>query len=175
MRSWKKASLKIMRWWGKNASKKIIADRLKYLLLATLMVFTFVYVHHLHQMNTDRGENNTFLERKYAAMEQLGDFEVQEMNVTKYAPLDPSAVKGMDYSGDRQITASGEEVMPGETAASGGNLPFGTRIYVEGKGWYKVEDRGGRIGTNDLDLVAETREEALAWGNQQRLVIIEKP
>ena len=65
--------------------------------------------------------------------------------------------------------------MPGETAAAGPNIPFGTRIYVEGLGWRTVNDRGSSIGPNDIDLAASTRKECLEFGTQQRLVIIKLP
>ena len=102
-------------------------------------------------------------------------YEVQLMNITMYAPLSPGAVRGRDFSGDPSITYSGEKLVPGETAAAGPNVPFGTRIYVEGLGWYTVQDRGRAIGPNDIDLAAPTREESVQFGKQQRLVIFKMP
>lgn len=101
-------------------------------------------------------------------------YETQLMNITKYAPLSPGAVPGRDYAGDPSLTASGEELVPGKTAAAGPNVPFGTRIYVEGLGWYVVQDRGSGVGPNDIDLATETRAEAIDFGQQRRLVIFEQ-
>lgn len=102
-------------------------------------------------------------------------YETQLMNITKYAPLSPGAVPGRDFAGDPSVTYSGEELVPGETAAAGPNVPFGTRIYVEGIGWYTVQDRGSGIGPNDIDLAVASRDEAIEFGKQQRLVIFELP
>lgn len=102
-------------------------------------------------------------------------YQVRLMNITMYAPLGIDAVEGWDFSGDPSRTASGEEVVPGETAAAGPNIPFGTQIYVEGMGWRTVNDRGGAIGPNDIDLAVETKEESLKFGKQQRLVILKPP
>ncbi len=102
-------------------------------------------------------------------------YEVQLMNITMYAPLSADAVSGWDFSGDPSLTASGEKVVPGKTAAAGPNIPFGTRIYVEGMGWRTVNDRGSAIGPNDIDLAVETKEESIKFGKQQRLVILQLP
>lgn len=102
-------------------------------------------------------------------------FETQLMKVTMYAPLSPGAIRGQDYYGDPSLTASGEKLVPGETAAAGPNIPFGTRIYVEDVGWFTVNDRGRGVGPNDIDLAMPTREEAIEFGIQRRLVIFQFP
>jgi len=98
--------------------------------------------------------------------------EVRNMNITKYAPLDPNAEEGMCYSGDRNITASGSRVEVGITAAAGSDLPFGSLIIVPDKGVYKVQDRGGAIGNNDLDLTTHSLDNAQSWGVQEKEVLI---
>jgi 3D (Asp-Asp-Asp) domain-containing protein len=106
-------------------------------------------------------------------MDQASEqYRVQLMNITMYAPLSAGAVQGLDFSGDPSLSASGEKVVPGETAAAGPNIPFGTRIYVEGLGWRTVNDRGSAIGPNEIDLAVKTRDEAIKFGKQQRLVIL---
>ena len=102
-------------------------------------------------------------------------YETQLMNITMYAPLSPGAVRGRDYYGDPSLTASGEKLVPGETAAAGPNIPFGTRIYVEDVGWFTVNDRGRGVGPNDIDLAMPTTEEAIQFGKQRRLVIFQFP
>lgn len=102
-------------------------------------------------------------------------YGVQLMNITMYAPLSPDAVRGWDFSGDPSLTASGEKIVPGETAAAGPNIPFGTRIYVEGMGWRTVNDRGRLIGPSDIDLAVDSKLESIEFGKQQRLVIIKLP
>lgn len=94
--------------------------------------------------------------------------------VTAYAPLDPSAVYGLDYIGNPNVTASGDKPVPGQTVAAAKDIPFGTRVWIEGVGVRTVNDRGGAIKRGRLDLCMATKEEALQFGRQRRKVIILK-
>ena len=102
--------------------------------------------------------------------EWLERFEVSMVTVTAYAPLDPNAVEGMCYSGDPNITASGAQVVPGVTIAA--TLPFGTRVWIEGYGVRVVQDRGGMVGRNDIDIAVATMAEAVAIGRHKARVLI---
>lgn len=102
-------------------------------------------------------------------------YQVQLMNITMYAPLSAGAIGGHDFSGDPSLSYSGEKVVPGKTAAAGPNVPLGTKIYVEGLGWRQINDRGGAIGPSDIDLAVGSKEEAVKFGQQQRLVILKFP
>ena len=65
-------------------------------------------------------------------------------------------------------TASG--VMPEEgrtVAADWDVLPAGTEIYLDGIGWRTVEDTGGAIRGDTIDIFFESHEEAAAFGVQQ--------
>ena len=86
---------------------------------------------------------------------------------TAYAPLDPAAVAGMCYSGDPRVTASGRRTEPGVTIAAPRNIPFGTWIHIQDLGWRRVDDRGGKIRGNRLDLCVQTQKEALRWGRRR--------
>lgn len=105
----------------------------------------------------------------------LDEWEVQEAEITGYAPLDARAIPGMCYSGDPRVTSSGAKTTPGITAAAPENVPFGTRVYIPSRGEMRVvQDRGGRVGyTEDgvmqLDLCVETREEALDMIERQKV------
>jgi len=64
----------------------------------------------------------------------------------------------------------------GTIAADTRYYPFGTRMYVPGWGWGRVEDRGGAIkGRNRIDLYFSSHDEALQWGRQKLPVQIEYP
>ena len=104
--------------------------------------------------------------------QDLEPFAMREMEITAYAPNCPQAVEGECYAGDPNITASGAQVVVGDTVAAGEALPFGTRVYIEGYGWRTVTDRGGAIGNNNLDIAVNSREEARRIGRQQRQVLI---
>ena len=98
----------------------------------------------------------------------------ERYEVTGYAPLDPRAVKGMCYSGDPNITASGSPPVAGETVAAGRSIPFGTIVWIEGVGLRRVNDRGDKKKIHDkaFDVVYETREEAFATGRTWRRALV---
>ncbi len=68
------------------------------------------------------------------------------------------------------ITASGTKAKLGTIAADTSRFPFGTRIFVPGYGWGTVEDRGGAIKGNKLDLFFKSHQDALNWGRQTVVV-----
>lgn len=75
--------------------------------------------------------------------------------------------------GGNPTTASGEPVTPGVTVAADPDvLPMGTRIYIDGIGERVVQDTGGAIQGNKIDLAVESHAEALAWGVQHKGVWI---
>lgn len=120
-------------------------------------------------------ERNKELFRKIEEiMKRFEEWDMIKMEVTAYAPLDPRAIRGMCFSGNRTVTASGEQVIPGVTVAAGPELPFGTIIYVENLGQRIVQDRGGAIGRGHLDIAVETREEALAFGRRELRIFIQR-
>lgn len=61
------------------------------------------------------------------------------------------------------ITASGTRATAGRTIAASGQFAFGTRLIINGKE-YTVEDRGGAIQGNRIDIYMNSHAEALAWG-----------
>lgn len=66
------------------------------------------------------------------------------------------------------ITASGTKAEVGRTCAAPKNLPFGTRVYIEGVGYRTVEDRGGAIRGNKIDVLCANHSACYAitgWRN----------
>lgn len=61
------------------------------------------------------------------------------------------------------ITASGTKATAGRTVAASGQFAFGTKLNIAGK-TYTVEDRGGAIQGNRIDIYMNSHAEALAWG-----------
>ena len=60
-------------------------------------------------------------------------------------------------------TASGTKATQGRTVAAPSNLSFGTKLIINGKE-YVVEDRGGAIKGNRIDVYVSSHAEALRWG-----------
>lgn len=61
------------------------------------------------------------------------------------------------------ITASGTKATAGRTIATDGKFAFGTKLSINGT-TYIVEDRGGAIKGNKIDVYFNTHAEALSWG-----------
>ena len=70
------------------------------------------------------------------------------------------------------ITASGEKAIEGITVAMDKSIPFGTKIYIDGVGERIVQDRGGAIKGNRIDLYFGSHQEALNFGRQTKQVTI---
>lgn len=67
---------------------------------------------------------------------------------------------------DKGITASGVEAIAGYTVATHKNLSFGTTLYIEGYGYYVVEDRG-YLATNVIDIAAPTHDSCYNLTNNE--------
>lgn len=66
--------------------------------------------------------------------------------------------------GGNGITASGSKPVPGITAAADWDeLPAGSVIYIEDIGIRVIEDTGGAITGQALDVLVETHAEAESW------------
>lgn len=64
------------------------------------------------------------------------------------------------------ITASGKKAQANHTIAAPSTYKFGTQIEIKGYGTYVVEDRGGAINGNRIDIFFNTHQEALNWGRR---------
>lgn len=60
-------------------------------------------------------------------------------------------------------TASGVKATAGHTVAASSQFAFGTKLIINGQE-YTVEDRGGAIQGNRIDIYMNSHAEALAWG-----------
>ncbi len=73
------------------------------------------------------------------------------------------------------ITASGTRARPGTIAADTSRYPFGTVMYIDGYGYGRVEDRGGAIQGDHIDLYFRSHADALVWGSRRKKVRIWLP
>lgn len=70
------------------------------------------------------------------------------------------------------ITSSGTQAKPWYTLAAGPGYPIGTVIYIPALagspngGWFVVEDRGGAISNNRIDVFMGSHSEALRFGRK---------
>lgn len=81
--------------------------------------------------------------------------------VTAYCPCEKCCGK------TDGITASGTKATAGRTiAADTSILPFGTELYINGQK-YIVEDRGGGVRGNHIDIFFDSHADALEFGKRQ--------
>ena len=76
---------------------------------------------------------------------------------------------------DVGLTASGTHAHIGTVAADTTVLPFKTIVHVPGYGYGIVEDRGGAIKGNKLDLWFSSHDAAKQWGRKKIQVQVWKP
>jgi len=69
------------------------------------------------------------------------------------------------------ICANGSRAKYGTIAADPSIYPFGTIMYVEGYGYGKVEDVGGKIKGNHIDIFFRKHGQAGKWGNKKDMIV----
>lgn len=85
--------------------------------------------------------------------------------VTAYCPCEKCC--GAYANG---YTATGAKATQGVTVAADPDvLPMGTEIELDGH-TYTVQDTGGAIAGNRLDLYFDSHEDALRWGVREKIV-----
>lgn len=95
------------------------------------------------------------------SVETEREYEMVVFNASAYCPC--SICCGQWANG---ITASGATATAGRTIAAPPEYDFGQEIEIEGI-TYIVEDRGGAIKGNKIDIYFDTHSEALRFGRQQ--------
>ena len=73
------------------------------------------------------------------------------------------------------ITSSGATVRQGSIAADTSIYPYGTVMHIPGYGYARVEDTGGAIKGNHIDLYRPNHWFALQWGVQDLKVKVWLP
>lgn len=96
----------------------------------------------------------------------------RRFEITKYVPR--SADYGRFNDG---LTSTMKKADPNAriAAVDPALVPYGSRIWIEGLGWYNAEDCGSAIKGFRLDLLTATHEDAMEFGRQRRFVIVVPP
>ena len=85
---------------------------------------------------------------------KLGSYKI-----TGYTPACEHCCENTDGTG-----AAGVSMICGYSVAAPENIPFGTTLYIEGYGFYVVEDRGS-LGTSTIDIACPTHDACYAITN----------
>ncbi len=102
-------------------------------------------------VTTNRGS----VERKATTGTKVGETKI--FKVTAYCSCAKCCGK------TNGITASGTKATAGRTIATSSQFSFGTKLDIGGY-TYVVEDRGGAIKGNRIDIYMNSHAEAIAWG-----------
>lgn len=97
--------------------------------------------------------------------ESLGVYKIYGYNFLDAAQCGKKVANG--------ITASGEPAVEGVTVAMYKNIPFGTRIYIDGIGERIVQDRG--VGPGKVDVAFDTDKECYAVTGKREVWILSEP
>lgn len=99
------------------------------------------------------------------SQQEAAQTQEQTFTVTAYCPCEKCC--GAYANG---YTATGAKATQGVTIAADPDvLPMGTEIELDGH-TYTVQDTGGAISGNRLDLYFDSHEDALQWGVREKIV-----
>jgi hypothetical protein len=79
---------------------------------------------------------------------------VQDAHVTEYVP----ELGGHNCEEPCNMTAFMTPILYGETAACGPDIPYGTRVFIDGVGWRTCQDRGGAIDNDEIDVAVRAMD-----------------
>lgn len=104
--------------------------------------------------------------------DEYGKYYTMIASITAYCPCKKCCGKyannrPVDENGEPIIyTASGARAKPNYTLGMSSRYAFGTKVYIPGVGICEVQDRGGAVKGNVIDLYCATHEEACKWGRK---------
>lgn len=103
-----------------------------------------------------------------------------EFKITAYCPCEKccgywATVRPADENGEPIVyTASGKIAVQGvSVAADTSILPFGTVLVIDGHE-YTVQDRGGMVKGNHVDIYFDSHEAAKEWGTQYMEIFVKE-
>lgn len=115
------------------------------------------------------------IDREPDSLWSLGEFKI-----TAYCPCEKccgywATVRPTDENGEPIVyTASGKIAAQGVTVAADTSiLPFGTVLVIGGHE-YTVQDRGGMVKGNHVDIYFDSHEAAKEWGTQYMEIFVKE-
>ena len=117
---------------------------------------------------------NTIVEEEIIETSPEGEMELEQENIdmsleylgiytlTAYCSCEECCGKSDG------ITASGVKARPNHTIAAPSEFAFGTKLMINGIE-YTVEDRGGAIKDNRIDVYFDSHQEAINFGKQKNI------
>ena len=135
-------------------------------------VYTSIHEESILELKEETEKMQKILEEAIAKNSTLGMKVVGMtpliylMNTTAYCPCEKCCRK------TDGITASGAKATQWHTVAAGKEYKLGSIIYIPSLndkpngGWFVVQDRGGAISSEKLDIYMDNHSEALQYGRK---------
>lgn len=100
------------------------------------------------------------------SMPGVRPYTYKTFTVTAYCPCEKCCGRWAKIT--PRVTASGHKIKPGDRfAAAPKGYQFGQELDIPGYGSVKIEDRGGAIKGNKLDVFFPSHQAALEWGRKE--------
>ena len=117
------------------------------------------------------------------------NYQVKIMTVTAYCPcatccgwkLNRYGNPVFNYGSKRGYrkkvgyTSTGTKADVGTIAADPRSIPYGTKLYIQGYGFGVVEDTGGALKGNHIDIFFHSHAQAMRWGVKSLKVAVWEP
>ncbi len=137
----------------------------------------YIETEEINQMVNAETENDTEMENIDSSIQSQYSFDIfsdksewislGEFEITAYCPCETCCGSYADG-----ITASGHVAQEGITVAADTSLlPYGTEIMIDGEE-YTVQDCGGAINGNRIDIFFADHNTALSYGRQIHEVFV---
>jgi len=162
--------------------------------LATVVAGTLPVLWKLTARGSQLTQDNVVLRAQFAqataALGTMTDSHRRILDATKEAPSVGTKSWGRQFVVTRYIPRSPDygETNDGYTstmkkadpdarivAVDPTLVPYGSRVWIEGLGWFNAEDCGGAIKGFRLDILTATTKESMNFGRQKRFVIVVPP
>lgn len=140
--------------------------------IGTTLVFGVVHIFHCTRVQAEPAEKiiveDMILEKPIVEEPETKYISLGKYKLTAYCACEKCCGK---CDG---ITASGVRAKEGVTIAADTRvLPFGTKVIIDGHE-YIVQDRGGAIKGNKIDIYFDHHQEALEFGVQYKEIFTVK-
>lgn len=120
------------------------------------------------EMSENIGRISAELDAANATIETLSGDEYQLVYMGEFKISYYCDQRFNHICGGSGVTASGKPTEVGVTAAADWDvLPRGSMVYINGVGFREIQDVGGGVNGNHLDVLVETHDEAINLGTDQ--------
>lgn len=152
-----------------NRKQRNLVRAIGYIVLLVIIFFMYVNALEFGSNRIDEYKQKRVIGKQVYRLSSRSATEVNFESLKPIVEMEVSAYCScVECCGKSDgITASGKVATEGRTIAADTDMyPIGTLLYLEGIGFRTVEDRGGAIQGNKLDLFFASHKDALEFGRK---------